>query len=325
MRTDLCLVHGDVVKIELGVHIDGYVATNAHTIIISSTPAKTPFTGPTADVICAACTLIFLEYSILIFHSISHFNTHIYSIPTIFLDYASEAAARLIRPGKSSLEVVKAIQHIAATFHCQPCQQTATYITQRYIIEGDNKIDNQTIIDNKFIDTEGDMSFEAFDFEFDQVYSVNIIMSSGSGLTRVSPCHSHQVLQRDVNVVYPLKMKSARAVLSDLTKTYSVFPFACRDLFKMNAQHKHGITECLEHRNVVALPVLEEMDKHAIVAQFKFGLMLTRNGAIRLTSIGEGELQLPYVHSVYKLDSKTLSLCNEEMKSNAVVSNAMEL
>jgi hypothetical protein len=240
------------------------------------------------------------------------------------LDYASEVAAKLIRPGKSSFEVAKAIQRVAQNFHCQPCQQTATFITQRYIIEGDNKIDNQTIIDNKPIVEQADMTFESFDFEFDQVYSVNIIMSSGKGLTRLSPGHSTQVMQRDVNVTYPLKMKTSRTALSELTAKFSVFPFACRDLFAMNKQHMHGIKECLEHRCVVGLPVLEEMDRSAFVAQYKFGILLTRNGAIRLTSVGQNGLALPFVHSVYELDADLLDIVKaEDAKVNGVA--AMEM
>ncbi|RUP50912.1 peptidase M24, structural domain-containing protein [Jimgerdemannia flammicorona] len=44
---------GDLVKIELGVHIDGYIATAAHTTTLNHDPAQ-PVTSRQADAICAA-------------------------------------------------------------------------------------------------------------------------------------------------------------------------------------------------------------------------------------------------------------------------------
>ena len=57
----------------MGSHIDGFVATAAHTVVVQS-DAEAPITGKAADVVAAANT-------------------------------ALEAAIRLIRPGKRILEV----------------------------------------------------------------------------------------------------------------------------------------------------------------------------------------------------------------------------
>ena len=47
------LAEGDVAKIDLGCHIDGYIAQAAHTIVVQSDPSK-KVTGKKADVILAA-------------------------------------------------------------------------------------------------------------------------------------------------------------------------------------------------------------------------------------------------------------------------------
>lgn len=64
---------GDLVKLELGVHIDGFPAFVAHTIVVQS-DANAPITGKKADVILAAF-------------------------------YASQAALRLIKPGNFNNQV----------------------------------------------------------------------------------------------------------------------------------------------------------------------------------------------------------------------------
>jgi len=50
------LKDGDVVKIDLGVHIDGFIALVAHTVVVGSD--KTPAEGKKADAILAAHTAI---------------------------------------------------------------------------------------------------------------------------------------------------------------------------------------------------------------------------------------------------------------------------
>jgi Metallopeptidase family M24 len=60
---------GDVVKVELGAHIDGYIGTAAHTTVVSVDPSQ-PVTGKAADVIAAAY-------------------------------YAQEAVLRMMKPGTS--------------------------------------------------------------------------------------------------------------------------------------------------------------------------------------------------------------------------------
>jgi methionine aminopeptidase len=51
----LALSEGDVAKIDLGSHIDGYVAQAAHTIVVSA-DSNSKVTGKKADVILAAYT-----------------------------------------------------------------------------------------------------------------------------------------------------------------------------------------------------------------------------------------------------------------------------
>jgi methionine aminopeptidase len=49
----ITIKEGDLVKIELGAHVDGFAAFAAHTIVVQS-DAKAAVTGPKADVILAA-------------------------------------------------------------------------------------------------------------------------------------------------------------------------------------------------------------------------------------------------------------------------------
>ena len=70
---DVTLADGDLVKIDLGAHIDGFIAVVAHTLVVGAS-GDSPVTGKKADAILAA---------------------HL----------ASEAALRLVKPGNETYEV----------------------------------------------------------------------------------------------------------------------------------------------------------------------------------------------------------------------------
>jgi curved DNA binding protein len=87
---DIILKDNDVVKIDLGCHIDGYVAVVAHTIVVGATREK-KVTGRRADCILAAY-------------------------------YAAEAALRLIKPTENNTAVTEMIDRIANAYHCKPVE-----------------------------------------------------------------------------------------------------------------------------------------------------------------------------------------------------------
>ena len=77
---------GDWVKIDLGVHIDGYMAVAAHTVIVGWAPSTTaPVQDDVADVFAAAWT-------------------------------AAEVAARMIKAGNTNAVVTAAVKKVADAF-----------------------------------------------------------------------------------------------------------------------------------------------------------------------------------------------------------------
>ena len=84
---DTSLADGDLIKLDLGAHIDGFIAVVAHSWVLGAT-ADAPVTGRKADVMMAA---------------------HL----------ASEAALRLVKPGMENTEVTETINKIGEAFECK--------------------------------------------------------------------------------------------------------------------------------------------------------------------------------------------------------------
>lgn len=84
------LAKDDVVKIQLGAHIDGFASISAETIVVGATAAN-PATGRRADVVKAAW-------------------------------HAAEFAMRTIKVGNKNWAVTEAINNVAATWNCKPVE-----------------------------------------------------------------------------------------------------------------------------------------------------------------------------------------------------------
>ncbi|XP_077239330.1 ERBB-3 BINDING PROTEIN 1-like isoform X2 [Tasmannia lanceolata] len=113
------LEENDVVKIDIGCHIDGFIAVVAHTHVLK----EGPVTGRAADVIAAANT-------------------------------AAEVALRLVRPGRKNKDVTEAIQKVAAAYDCKIVEGVLSHQLKQFVIDGNKVILSVTNPETKVDDAE---------------------------------------------------------------------------------------------------------------------------------------------------------------------------
>ncbi|KAJ3083272.1 Proliferation-associated protein 2G4 [Rhizoclosmatium hyalinum] len=276
------LESGDVVKVELGAQIDGYVSTLAHTIVLSPNPSE-PVTGRKADVICAAYQ-------------------------------AAEAAIRLVKAGNESSQIFQTVNQIASSFGVRPVEGTASHLMKRFLLEAEQAIPNST-----------DPLTNDFTFGENEVISINIVFSTGSGNPYESTEHNTTVFQRDVSAAQGFKLKASRETFNTAVKTFGVFPFSSRALFDLNPSHKMGINEVIKSGVLCPRPVIVEADGE-FVAQFKATVMVLPGGSMRLSA----PLNPPYVHSVGHVNDNVVSLLKQDVrvakaKNPLIASSGMDL
>lgn len=142
---DYILKNDDVVKIDLGAHIDGFIAVVAHTIIVGVTPGQ-KITGRKADVFLAAY-------------------------------YASQAALRLLKPKTDTYTITDTVQKVCKEFDCKPVEGMLSYQLSQFRIDG-----QKTIIQNP---TEAQRKeHEKFEIGEYEVYAMDVLVSTGSGVGR---------------------------------------------------------------------------------------------------------------------------------------------
>ncbi|KNE67342.1 hypothetical protein AMAG_19618 [Allomyces macrogynus ATCC 38327] len=131
------LQENDLVKVELGVHVDGYACTAGHTTILNPN-TDLPTTGAVADAVTAA-----------------HF--------------AAEMAWRMIKPGRAASEIHEAMTRIASAYKCVPVRGTYSTRIQRYTLDAGNHLYNA--IDPEATDTDGHkIKQEDFQFSVNEAY-----------------------------------------------------------------------------------------------------------------------------------------------------------
>jgi len=107
---------GDLVKVDFGVHIDGYIAVTAHSFVCSAEPTKV--SGKAADLVLAAHT-------------------------------AAEAAVKLIKPGAKNSAVTDAIAKVAECYDVKPCRGVLMHQMKRFVIDGNQVIIGREDTDHK--------------------------------------------------------------------------------------------------------------------------------------------------------------------------------
>mmetsp|Transcript_38288 Transcript_38288/g.68656 ORF Transcript_38288/g.68656 Transcript_38288/m.68656 type:complete len:374 (-) Transcript_38288:39-1160(-) len=240
------LKEGDVLKIDLGAHIDGFVAVTAHTLLVQA--AAGPVTGPAADVMQAAHT-------------------------------AAEVAMRLIKPGKKVSGVAEQLEKVMEAYGCSLVEGVLTHQMKQFVIDGNKVVLNKVT---------PEMKVEEDEFEENEVYAVDIVVSTGEGKARVLDEKETSVFKRALDMEYNLKMKASRAILSEINKNFPCMPFPIRALD--SKQSRFGLVECLNHGLLQPYPVLHEKPD-ALVAHFKYTVLLMPNGNDKVTGVAPQEIK----------------------------------
>jgi len=238
---------GDMVKIDLGVHIDGYIAVVAHTVIVAQEDGS-PVTGLRAAALQAAYT-------------------------------AAQATVRLIRPGNTNVMVQEAIKKISETYNVRPVIGSLMHQMKRYIIDGNKRI---YLREEESTATTKAAKQELATFEANEVYAVDVAVSSGDGKPKDRDIRT-SVYKRVPDAKYGLKSPSARAFYGELCRKFEYFPFSLRQ-FDDERTARVGITECRNHGLVEPYPVVSEKEGDE-VAHFKFTVLVLPSGTSRITGL----------------------------------------
>lgn len=238
------LKEGDLLTIDLGVHVDGFPAQLSFTTLVTNTTEKVK--DKRANVMKAAIE-------------------------------ASREIAKNMKPGVLNTTIVKIMQECAKKYNCTLPLTTEnglgpgihSFQISRYTVDGrtDDEKDEQFI--HRFIlareNPMYDFTMQEMELEVDEIYAMDICMCSGQG--RLDPVKPTRVFKRS-DKREGLKLKASKEVLGKFKN--EKYPIV---LNSEDAKTRMGLKECISKDLVVAYPILSEKDGE-YTARIKFTILV---------------------------------------------------
>ena len=163
---------------------------------------------------------------------------------------------------------------------------------------------------------------EEFAFEKAQVYTVDVVMSTGAGKPTVRDGRV-TVFKRNIQNKYQLRSDAARSLVAQVDKSFSTFPFSLRQL-EDERTARLGLKECLEHELVTPLPTMVEKPGD-LVAQFQYTVLVMPSGNVVCGTGLPADLTTPMFKSDKALTPDLVALVNrvpEKKKKKAAAAEA---
>lgn len=201
------LKNGDVVKVMLGAHVDGYASVHAETIVIGAS-SESPVDGVKADAIKAAYE-------------------------------AAQAAMRTLKPTTKNFTITDLIQTIAKDYSCVPVENQLSCTHEQNVTDGKKRIIiNPTPEQRRGTETEV--------AEEGEVWGVDVLVVTGEDGKAKQEESRTSIYKRDPSINYQLKMQTSRKVFTEITKKAGAFPFTLRSL-EDEKRSRMGVTEAVQH------------------------------------------------------------------------------
>lgn len=241
---DNIIKDGDLVKIELGVHIDGFPALVAYTVVVNEN--NLPIIEKKANVVKAAIE-------------------------------SSKEILKMMRPGKTNMDVTKILEKYAKKYKCSlpiilenvNAPGIISYQMSRYIIDGHNDDDSEYVHHMILSKYHNGYEFSMIETEFEEneVYAIDILFTSGNGMFHRSG-HESTIYKRIPKERASLKLKSSRQALNSLN---SRFPLNIKE--KLTPKLKFGLKECTQKGLIECYPIME-IKKNEFCARIKFTVIV---------------------------------------------------
>ncbi|CAH2354501.1 putative curved DNA-binding protein [[Candida] railenensis] len=227
-EANLKLAKGDVVKVMLGIQIDGFPSIIAETVVIGASK-ESPVSGKTADLVVGTWK-------------------------------ASEAAIRTFTTKHRNWDVTNIVEKVANQYGCTPLESMLTHNQERNVLYGPKEIILNPSKENK-------TQVDTFKFEENEVYGMDILVST-SAEGKVKESSYKTSLYKITGNSYALKMKSSHQVLGEFKeKCGGPFPYNIKNLEDAR-KARMGLIECCNHQVMLDYKVMTEKEGEFIAQYF---------------------------------------------------------
>lgn len=246
-ENDYTLKTGDLVKVELGVQIDGFPVVVADTIMLGEPNEKQKKLLECLEEV---------KKNIKNYTKIGKNNRGVY-----------EYLKGEVRGRELNL--------LACDERMEHCPGILSSQVSQGIIDGRNE-KGQDFEKHEIIFTGRDsevFDIDPFDFVHNQCFIVDVAISTGKGYVTQKDPSETTVYRKNPDMYYKLKLKASRQALDTLHKKSVEFPTSIRGI--NDTKFRLGLRECVENMVVEQYPVMYEKNDEYI-ANYKFTVIMRK-------------------------------------------------
>lgn len=256
------LKEGDILKIELGVHIDGFCAPICYTSVICTDKIND-------------------EGKKNLLKAVTETSVKIMEI---------------MKPGKKNMDVLHILEDMASKHNCHLPICTSNNIgsipgvfshqISRYVNDGKNEDDDEFI--HNFIlsrhNPNFDFTMQECIFEKNDVFAIDVLMCYGPGQGKLSEMGKCDIYKRNDKVKKLLKLDSSKAALTKFRGEYFPISVDIKD-----TKMRFGLKECVSKKLVNCYPVVK-VANGSLVARVMFTVIVGHEPVIVSGKSASGEM-----------------------------------
>ncbi|KAF8458448.1 curved DNA-binding protein [Terfezia claveryi] len=259
---------GQLVKIQLGAHIDGFPAIVGSTIIVASASGETPAPTPAqADLLLATHYTTELLYRMMLPPTVDTVGGP-----------SAEGEKKEAKKPYTATQINTVLKKVVETYGVSLVESTTTYQLERNEIEAKKRI---VVNPQEGLKSEGNP-------EVAEAWGVEVALSSGSGKAKV--LELRPTLLRKTGTTFMLKRVTSKQTYSEVAKKFGSFPFSLRQLSDERTA-KTGVLECVRGNLLRQYEVQGEKDGKDVSRVFST-IIITKNGIQKITSPSKSLLEI---------------------------------
>jgi curved DNA binding protein len=219
IRDAVTLVNGDVVKVAVSVHVDGYPTTSALTVVVGAVSGHVEApSAPLANLLAA---------------------TH----------FAINGMVRLVKPGMENQDVTDYIAHVAKCFGVETVEGVLSNRTKRWILDG-----SECIIARRVIDQDPQQNVADCVIGENEVWTLDVAFTNSTSYRmKAVDCDTNVYRRNEISVIP--RLPAAADVVTEVREHYMCFPFSPSRL-ENPLRSRLGLVELKKHDMLDTFPVL---------------------------------------------------------------------
>lgn len=263
LKTDVAeaarvLKAGEIAKIQLGAHIDGFPAVTGTTIVVPASSGETPaLTEAQANLLLAT-------------HYVTELLTRLLLPPSVKITPAAEGEDAKEQKPYTSYQINALVKKICDTFGVNSVESTSTYQFERNEIEGKKRV---VLNPAEGVKSEGQS-------DVNEAWGVEVAISTGSGKLKV--LEHRPTLFKKTGTTYMFKRQTSKQTYGEIAKKFGTFPFSLRQLSDERTA-KMGVVEAVRTNVLRQFEVLADKDTGDVARTFTT-ILITKNGITRITN-----------------------------------------